>query len=89
MKFVRIAVCFRRLFFALGESDVDEIRIDLKRNTNPIRTYLHEQLHLKHPDWKEWRVLREERRVWKRLTHKQIHQIGRRLFNRKFKEDEE
>ena len=89
MRFMRAKVFFCRLYFALGESFAGEIRIDLKRNSNPVRTYLHEQLHLKHPEWKEWRIMLKERKIWKKLTNQQVHQMGKRLFNRKWKKEEE
>jgi len=85
MKLKRAKVCFHHVNYALGDvhPKFDRIRIDLKRNTNPIRTYIHEQLHLKHRDWKEWKVLKIERRIWKRLTQEQVRQLGKRLFSRK------
>lgn len=45
------------------------IKLD-PRDHNPARVYVHELIHLKHPDWSETRVNREERAVWRVLTWK-------------------
>lgn len=45
-------------------------------------------LHAKHPEWSEWKVMTHERKIWKRLTQKQVYLLGKRLFNRKWKERE-
>ena len=88
MKLPRCKVRFKRLYDALGECDFTEVAIDIKRNANPVRTYLHELLHLKHPDWSETRVMNYERKTWKRMTYKQAFALGKRLFNRGFEEAE-
>lgn len=82
----RSTVSFRHLDYALGHAikSHGHVRIDLKRNANPIRVYLHELLHLKHPSWSESRILKAERKIWKRMTHEQVFRLGKRLFSRKF-----
>ena len=84
MKIPRAKVLFCHLRDALGESIPGEIKIDLKRNTNPVRTYVHECLHLKYPEWSETRVLKTEREIWKRMSNRQVFELGKRLFNRKW-----
>jgi hypothetical protein len=88
MKWTKASVQFCRLYHALGEMTPGEIKIDLKRNANPVHTYLHELLHNKHPEWSETKVMRTERKLWKRLTQKQAYLLGKRLFNRKWKTEE-
>lgn len=87
IQFKRATVSFRRLFYSFGDVLGGHIRIDLKRNTNPIRVYLHELIHVKHPDWSETKVIKMERKIWKRMTHKQVFYLGKRLFSRKFESD--
>ncbi len=51
------------------------------RHSPLARTLLHELIHVDHPDWSEWKVLREERRLWKILTWREkallYKQLGR------------
>lgn len=88
MELKKATVEFGHCDSSLGKSwsCKNHIKIDLKRHTNPIHTYVHEQIHLNHPDWTETRVLRQERLIWKKLTHKEIFLLGKRLFNRKWKD---
>ena len=83
-RFKRSSVFFCRLYFALGEASEGEVKIDLKRNANPVRTYLHELIHLENPRWSETKVLQTERRLWKRMTQEEVFLLGKRLFSRKF-----
>lgn len=87
MKLFRARVVFKRLpKDALGQSYIDEkvdiIELDLAKHdrTNIARTYVHEQLHLAHPEWSETKVLREERRIWKAMSTKQKLAVYRRIF---------
>jgi len=86
MKFkkAKASVFFCHIHLAMGWCSKDQVIIDLKTNTNPIRTYLHELLHLEHPTWSETRILKAERRIWKKMTHEEIFLLGKRLFSRKF-----
>lgn len=53
-----------------GESLGRTIWLD-PRWPDVARTLLHELLHIWHPSWSETRVLREERRRWRRMSWKQ------------------
>ena len=86
MKWKRATVSFCRLHYAFGQSLPGEIKIDLKRRCSPIRVYLHELLHVKHWDWSERKVMRMEKKIWDRMSQKQIFFLGKRLFNRKWRE---
>jgi hypothetical protein len=71
----------------LGKCDYElkTLFIDLRKDFNPARIFLHEQLHFDNPDWSETKVLREERRRWKRYTTRQRFALYKKLFNRKFR----
>lgn len=58
-----------RLF---GRCDWDnkEIKINTRRG-DVLNTYIHEELHRKHPSWSEGKVIKESKRIESRLTIKQ------------------
>lgn len=68
----------------LGDSQYPSgvIRIDLHKNRDYLYTFLHEMLHLEHPEWSEERVVRGTANAWKRLTAKQKFELGHILFKR-------
>jgi hypothetical protein len=70
---------------ALGYCDKRARVIELDpRQPHMARTFLHELLHLAHPQWSEARVQRVERERWARLTWKdkaRLYQaIGRGVY---------
>ncbi len=71
---------------AYGECFKQERIITLDpRGQQLARTFLHELLHLRYPQWSETKVRIEERKRWKRLTWKdkaQLYQaIGKGLIS--------
>jgi len=66
----------------LGDSEYPSgiIRIDLHKSRDYLYTFLHELLHLKHPEWSEKRVITGTRKAWKRLTAEQKFALGHLLF---------
>jgi len=64
------------------------IIIDLLKNTNPLRTYIHEMLHFDFPNWTETKVYETEIVIWHRLLlrkdgQRKIFDLYKQLFNRK------
>jgi len=87
---LRTKIVFRHIdFFTLGQTepqyDGKTISIDLSKNANVGRTYVHECLHYIFPEFSETEVLRTEREVWKSLTPKQKFFIYKRVFNRRYR----
>ena len=80
-------VKFKHTFWALGEycPSKNEVKLDLKREVNFLRIYLHELIHAEHPEWGETRVRRETTKRWRKMTYYQIYLLGRRLFNREWR----
>ena len=67
-----------------------EIVIDLKfSKVNPIYTMLHEQLHLIHPQLSETKIKKLTTKTWKKMTQKEVFELGKRMLNRKFSKEEE
>jgi hypothetical protein len=62
------------------------IYINLMTSANPARTYVHELLHLKHPEWSETRVRQQESVTWRKMDTKQRFNVYYKLFNRRFRE---
>ena len=69
-----------------GTADIGEkravIKIDLKKNTNPVITYIHELVHIKHPDWPEKKVVQATRKFWNNASQKERFQVYHELFDR-------
>jgi len=82
---LKTRVVFRYLNDAYGETDFETISIDLGKNANVGRTYVHEAVHIIFPEFSEKEVLRTEREVWKSLTPKQKFFIYKRVFNRRYR----
>jgi hypothetical protein len=61
---------------------IDVIRIDLRRKTEPARSFLHELLHLYFPEMAETQVGRLESRIWKTLNQHERWMVYRRLFRK-------
>jgi hypothetical protein len=53
------------------------------------KTLLHELLHAEHPEWSEWKVQREERAGWKRLTWREKAILYKQLGKGVMLNDEE
>ena len=68
------------------ELKTGHIVIDLTKNENVVRVYLHELIHRSYPKLEESSVLIMENEIWSWLTQEQIFMLGRLLFNRKFME---
>jgi hypothetical protein len=49
------------------------------RSRELLSTYLHELLHMSHPDWSEAAVAREEKRRWKKMTWKDKARLAQAL----------
>lgn len=64
--------------------DWSVIQIDLCKPVNPAQTYLHELIHIKHPDWSETKVRKAETRIWKKLTQQERFGLYKELFNRSY-----
>ena len=56
------------------------VEIDLRRNTNPARTFLHEMIHQVRPAWTEKEVRGAERTIWSRMTQKQVAKLFKKMF---------
>jgi hypothetical protein len=64
-------VVFTNLGRDAGEAHIENhtVMVDLRDPfSNPIDTYLHECLHLEHPEWSEARVARTARAATRRLA---------------------
>ena len=55
------------------------------RTSYPARVLDHELLHLKHPNWTEAQVLREEAKRWKAMTWRQKAQLLKLLAKAEIK----
>ena len=67
------------------EYDGKTISIDLGKNANVGRTYIHECLHYLFPELSETEVWKLEREVWNSLTPKQKFFVYKRVFNRRYR----
>lgn len=89
---VRKRVVFRKLHGLVGLAEPffgGKIYLDIKpRSLSPAQVYLHELIHVVHPNWSEKRVLATERYLWRRLTPRQRHQLYSKLFRHPYKEIE-
>lgn len=74
----------------MGETDCHkDIWIDLKAigNQNPLKIYLHETMHIRHPDWGERRIRKATDLRWRRMTAYEMFELGHKLF-RMWREEE-
>jgi hypothetical protein len=62
------------------------IVIDLTKDENILRVYLHEMLHARYPKESERVIQLMENEVWSWLGQKEIYLLGRLLFGRPFRE---
>jgi len=68
-------------------SKEEPIVINLIRHyrCDPLRTFVHECIHLLHPKLSERNVRKYERYVWNSLTAKQQFLLGKKLYNGKWR----
>jgi hypothetical protein len=82
-------VIFKQLpRYVFGMCDFTDIWIDLRKGANPAYTFIHELCHLYHPDWSETKVIKESRKIWKKMSQRQRFELYKKLFNRKWVQDE-
>lgn len=62
-----------------GATQQGVITLDPRRQSPLARTLLHELIHVKRPLLSEWRVVLEERRLWKAATWQQKAELYRLL----------
>jgi len=53
--------------YGLCDYDNQEIKINTRRG-GVLNTYIHEELHRKHPNWSEGKVIKETKKVESRLS---------------------
>jgi len=73
-----------------AETDCEKhVWISLKgiKDLNPLKYYLHELIHIRHPKWNERRVIKATARQWRRMTGRQMFALGHELFA-KWREEE-
>ena len=66
-----------------AETDCEKrVWISLKgiKDLNPLKYYLHELNHIRHPKWSEKRVIHSTALQWKRMTARQMFELGHQLF---------
>lgn len=68
-----------------GQSYKGKVEINLLARTNPLRTFLHEILHLRYPGMPERQIWNMERKIWRKMSTRQRFELGKFLFSRKFK----
>ena len=92
----RVTICFcklRRRCYGLYEfvegskNNRDAlIFIDLQKNANPARVFLHELLHRAYPkETSEHAIMTRERRMWQRASQYERYFLYRTLFLRKWR----
>jgi len=65
----------------IGFCDFEEIVVDpYHTDCNPVSVTIHESLHWFYPEWKEKRVLREEKRIMQNLSRCQLKRIYRKIY---------
>jgi len=86
LKFTKkIKVHFRKLGTSLYGLQCDhDIWVDLSKNTNPARTFLHELLHFKYPEKSERAIKHLEKRIWDNMSQKERYNLFRCLFSKKW-----
>jgi hypothetical protein len=63
------------------------IHINLARHwrCDPLKTYIHELLHILYPTLSEKNIRKLENHVWEHLTTKEQFLLARKLYNRKWR----
>jgi hypothetical protein len=61
------------------------INIKAHDNRDPVRTFVHECLHILYPDLAHKGIYAMERWVWKRLTPKERFLLSKKLYNRRWR----
>ena len=94
---MKLTVYFKRLpngvlgesegLFNLSQGRI--IRIDLKKNTNHARVFLHELGHIFYTTWSETRIIKWEVKVWRGLTQRERFALYKKMFNRKWRIEKE
>ena len=100
---MRVSVLFRQIppvrakdrtgevktFSVSGTYDWEHtIVLDLRKNTNPARNFLHELLHrYLGQDVSETEVIRQERKLWRSMTQYERWLTYRILFGRDWKDE--
>lgn len=86
IKFCRISWSRREIFGDSCRGADNLIRINLSRHHRlpPGRTFVHELLHLKFPEWSnEKKVLAMEKRLWKIMGWRYKYRFYRKMFTAK------
>jgi hypothetical protein len=78
-----------RRTFGLSEWVTREVVIDLRKEANPVKTYLHELLHITFPLVREAEIERETNRIWREMSDRERFALGRRLFMRPYRSSDE
>jgi hypothetical protein len=65
---------------AMGATLGWDIKLDLKSDWPPARTFLHEMTHYLCPEMSEKEVAKFSYKLWKKLTHKEALKINRKIF---------
>jgi len=76
----RVTFKFLGKYVGTAEFYSHRIEIDLTGRDNIAMTFLHELIHLARPRWGEKRVLLTEKRLWKKLTHRQVARLYAKLY---------
>jgi hypothetical protein len=63
-----------------------KIVVDLTKDENILKVFLHEMLHARYPKQPEEVILIIENEVWSWLNQEDVYLLGRLLFGRRFKE---
>lgn len=86
---MRHSVFFKKLRdksgYIHGLCTENRIYINLMTNTSPARTYIHELLHLRHPEWSETRVEKQESVMWNKMDTRKRFNVYKKLFSRRFR----
>lgn len=63
------------------------ITINLARHErgDPVKTFVHECIHILYPKLSHDMVFRVERRVWNQMTSKERFLLAKKLYNRKWR----
>ncbi len=76
----------RRIHGRAMYDDTDfEIWIDLHKEANPARVFLHELLHRMYPHESETNIRLRETKMWRRMSEYQRFALYRNLFSRKWR----
>jgi hypothetical protein len=61
------------------------ISIGLHNRRDPVRTFIHECVHILYPNLSEKGVYSIERWMWKHITPKEKFFLAKKLYNRKWR----